>query len=60
LKYRQVEVHRAPIAGGGDYFDVRVFTEDESVRPAITLANQPPLPVRDFLPTPDTETAAAA
>jgi hypothetical protein len=60
LKDRQVEVHRAPGANGGDYSDVRVFTEDEFVRPAITSANQSPLPVRGFLPAPDTETDAPA
>lgn len=59
LKDRQVEVHRsAPGANGGDYSDVRVFTEDKFVPPANAPEGRAPLLVRDLLPAPDTEAAA--
>lgn len=59
LKDRQVEVHRAPGANGGDYFDMRVFTEDEFVPPASAPDGRAPLTVRDLLPAPDAEADAA-
>ncbi len=57
LRNRQVEVHRG--ANGGDYSDVRVFTEDEFVQPVSAPEGCAPLPVRDLLPAPDTEADAA-
>lgn len=51
LKDRQVEVFRDP--QNGDYADVRVFTEDESVRPIAAPEGRTSLLVRDLLPRPD-------
>jgi Uma2 family endonuclease len=60
LKDRQVEAHRDPDTSGttGDYATVRVFTEDETIRPLAAPAGRVAIPVRDLLPASDTESLA--